>query len=158
MGSNIITVPVRLETYKDTLLYILGGKAKITVISNKTNHSFDFKLWKIANLHYKVYVKYAIYPKPTKKNPNPVPKFRGKCIGYIKGTKWFPRPDDTFQKAKVAWRWVWYALMRHTMPHKCCIYHHSTCRKCGLPIKAMKSMVAGIGPCCSAAERAKEGK
>lgn len=115
------------------LRYLFAGRAEITVTSNRTGSSYQ---WRIVI--------------PSKYWNDPVPQcffvWSGDIyLGVIAGGRFFPK--KTSQETK-AFSWVLTSLLNGRMAGYT-LRHSGNCGRCGYPLIALESHYTGLGADCN---------
>jgi hypothetical protein len=134
-----ISMPIRFDTAADAARYMLGGRAIVTLMSNKTNKHFTYKITvaKDNPNRYFVWVR-------TKKGYKFMLSllYGGRKLQYSK--KGMPRNYFLVQ----AFKWAWGHLVHNSMPKALIVYRYNICCRCGRRLTDPKSIKLGIGPEC----------
>lgn len=130
-------IPTHLKTAEGAKVYILGGRATITIVSNITNKFFTYKITAApgnARLHFVWYHGSHGY----------------QYVGTIKeGCKFFRNKKSIHRNLVYkAFVWAWLHISNNSMPKSLAVYHSNTCCRCGRKLTTPKSMRLGIGPEC----------
>lgn len=132
--SHRFTDPEKLKEF------ILAGKAKVTLQSQKTYKHFTYKIKKSDGLLWWV------------------SRLGSEDVGYIylgtiRGDS-FSRTKKTLDKDFLSdqfrvWNWFWtYLTLSKGIPNKLHVYHEGRCGMCGLELTDPLSIQLGYGPDC----------
>ena len=131
-----INTPIRFETAAEAVRYIMAGYAIVTVVSNKTNVHFTYKIL-LRNRRYLIYVR-------TKHGYKFIMflLYNGRKIQYAK---------NGIGKNHIlvkAFRWTWGHLSHNSLPKTLSVYRYNLCCRCGKRLTTPESIKKGIGPIC----------
>ena len=135
-----VNMPIRLETAADAVRYMLGGRAIVTITSNKTNKHFTYKITVANNNHQRYFVWVR-----TKNGYQFMLTldYNGRRIRYSR--KGMPKEYFLVK----AFKWAWGHLFNNSMPIAMSIYRYNICCRCGRKLTDPKSIKAGVGPECA---------
>jgi len=135
-----IVVPTQLRTAVQAVKYMLGGRAFVTIISNKTNKHFSYKITVAPNNAQRHFV--WVHTSHGYRFVGTLDKNGRK---FFRSKKSIPREWLMYK----AFLWAWRHVNSGYMPRSLCIYHENTCCRCGRKLIDPKSIRAGIGPECA---------
>lgn len=128
--------------------YILGGDAKVTIVSKRTGARFTYRIVRkdLDDGRFLHFVSLLVGPENTSDY-----SFLGTIFGgqqYRHGSKSRIAPDAPGARA---WAWAW----GHLDSDEIEVWHSGTCSRCGRELTDPESIARGLGPVC--AERAMGG-
>jgi hypothetical protein len=140
----------RLMTADDVLAYALAGRARLTLVSEKTGVRFTFRI-----------------SKPSKASNGPVSHFVALLTGpdnenaytYM-GNMRSSQAGVRFEhgrKSRIgtdspgfkAFDWAWRAIVAGRLPAGLQVWHEGICGRCARPLTVPESVARGFGPECA---------
>jgi hypothetical protein len=135
----------KFESAATTKTFMLAGRARVTVVSQKTGVRFTFRVAvRTGDPTSPHFVSLLTGPDNTSSYTFMGTIFDGKVY----------RTGRSFNKdapAAKAFAWVWSYVSRGELPPHCEIWHEGCCGKCGKPLTVPSSIAIGLGPDCAAA-------
>jgi hypothetical protein len=127
---------------KDRYAYMLGGDAKVTIVSKRSGARFTYRITKkdLEDGRFLHFVKVLQGPDNTSDY-----MYLGTIFGgqqYRHGAKSPIGPDAPSAKA---FAWVWYHLDSQDIE----IWHSGECSRCGRELTDPESIARGLGPVCA---------
>jgi len=135
-----IYTAIPFTKYWELRNYLFGGKATISIISNKTNTHFTYRVVSAS----KTAGRYFVWVKVDKKL-----MFLGTIDAFGKKFFWSPRSSipQNWKRYK-AFLWLWRHVINKNIPKSVYVYRYNNCCVCGRKLTNPKSIKAGIGPEC----------
>lgn len=137
---------VQFIKYWEVMSYVFGGRAIITIVSNKTQTHFTYKF--VASKNGKNSAgndvgNFVVYTLVGKKYlPFGKVVWYGKKFIYIPG--YVPKSWVRYK----AFMWVWRHIINKVFPKGVYIWREDKCCVCGKRLTHPESIVKGIGPEC----------
>jgi len=132
-------VLTRFTNAVEALQYMLGGRAYITLASNKTNRHYSYKIT-ISKSNAKKYFVWVY----TSSGWRFVCTLTNGGQRILRTKNGIPQ-DWLMYKAFV---WAWGNIFNKRMPPYLVVYHNNKCCRCGKKLLDPKSIKRGIGPEC----------
>ena len=135
-----IMKPTRITSAFEAVRYMLGGRAYVTLISNKTNRQFLYKIIAYNAGESKYHVVWA-HVNNTWRHVGVLTK---EGSHFCRKHNSIPSEWGVFK----AFVWAWGNIYNKRMPPFLCIYHNNTCCRCNKPLFDSKSIKRGVCPAC----------
>ena len=128
----------------NAIAFIQGGNSRVTFVSKKTGNRFTYRINVPKDKRGDIFFVSVL------NGPDNETSYA--YIGYMRGGVFF----HGGAKAKAshdapcvrAFQYVWRALVNHTLPADCEIWHEGSCCRCGRALTVPESIESGIGPEC----------
>lgn len=131
----------KFSTGSDAVTFLLAGRARVTLVSEKTGARFTFKITKKDTVHF---VKVL-----TGQNNDSDYEFMGTIFEgkkFVHGRR--ARIGQDAPSAK-AFAWAWNYLAKGELPPSCEVWHEGSCGRCGRALTVPSSISNGLGPECA---------
>jgi uncharacterized protein DUF6011 len=143
-------VPAQLTDGARTRAFLLGGNARVTLVSTKTGTRFTFRVRtkdtpkKDAAAVAPWFVALLTGPENTTDYTFLGTIFEDKT--YRHGRKSRVAPEAPSAKG---FAWAWSFIARGELPPGCEVWHEGRCGRCGHPLTDPASIAMGLGPVCA---------
>jgi hypothetical protein len=146
MGIMSHSHAAKFQTAAVALQFILAGRARFTLVSEKTGTRFTYRI-----------------TQKDERSPHFVSVLTGSdnnhsytYLGTIFDKKVFRHgsksPINSQAPSAKAFAWAWGYLARGEMPPSCEVWHEGRCGRCGRALTVPSSVESGIGPVCEGRE------
>jgi hypothetical protein len=139
----------KFSTPEVALQFILAGRARFTLVSEKTGVRFTYRVTQRDEQGKKTPHFVSLLSGPDNETSYTFlgSIFEGKT--YRPGRK---SPVSPTAPSAQAFAWAWSFMARGEMPPSCEVWHEGRCGRCGRSLTVPESVASGIGPVCESRE------